>query len=144
MATLATARQARFAPGAPAGADACAIACGLVDRQWAALAAELPEMVDAAGMRPVELWFVWGVLAELLDDDVDPVRQALADYLRRRHRRPAEEASVLATAVQRACTVHNGFVDGVALGGRQAARGADDRSFLAAALFLQHALPPMR
>lgn len=140
--SAATARQERVTSAATA-ADPYAVVCELVDRQQAALVAELPDMADAAGMRPVEMWFVWGALSEMLDDDVGRVEQALSNYLRRRHRRSADPADEMASAVRQACTVSNALVDGMVLAGRQVvSRGTDNRCFLAAALFLRYAHTP--
>lgn len=140
----ATARQERANPADSADAP-YDVVCDLVGRQQAALAAELPNMVHAAGMRPVEMWFVWGALSELLDDDVGRVEQALGEYLRRRYLRAADPADELASAVRQACTARNALVDGMVLAGRHMVRqGTDDRCFLAAALFLQHAQPSSR
>lgn len=120
--------------------DACSAVAVLVDRQRAVLAAELPAMIRAAGMQPVELWFAWGALSELLGESVDRVEPAFALFLRRRHDASDATAFRVAIAVRQACTMGNALVDGMALGGRYAVRGLDnDRAFLSAALFLRYA-----
>jgi hypothetical protein len=96
-------------------------------------------MIGALGMRPVELWFVWGALAELLEDDAGRTQEEFAAYMRRRHGLGVGPAEEMAAAVRQACTASNALVDGMALGGRQAARGGPDTGcFLAAALYLRY------
>jgi hypothetical protein len=85
------------------------------------------------------MWFVWGALAELLGDDAPRVQDEFAAYLRRRHGLAVGSAEEMAVAVRQACTASNALVDGMALGGRQAARGRTDSGcFVAAALYLQY------
>lgn len=129
--------EPRTSPPRPGAAGS--VAAALVDRQRAALAARFPDMIGALGMRPVELWFVWGALAELLEDDAGRTQEEFAAYMRRRHGLGVGAAEEMAVAVRQACTASNALVDGMALGGRQAARGGPDTGcFLAAALYLRY------
>lgn len=137
--SAATAAHGAMRPSSEVSGPAAAAVAALVDRQRAVLADRLPDMVGAIGMRPVELWFVWGALAELLGDDAGQVEREFAGYLRQRHGLAAGAADEMAVAVRQACTASNALVDGMALGGRQAARGGSDAScFVAAALFLRY------
>lgn len=114
--------------------------CDLVDRQRAAVAAEVPEMADDPGLRSIEVWFLWGAINQLVGEDAEQTQDVLAYYLHHRRLMPVDRARQFAETVARDVTERNPLVDGMALAGQEAIRIGVDCGFVAGARFLQQAM----